>query len=89
MCCPSYENRRFRPSNEGAQEAAAELEATPAEFLGPTAGSSVAGQIEIMTSAATQGVSAVMLSNSAGDQIVPYGAVSRRLRGMSSSRGTR
>ncbi len=45
----------FDQANEGAQEAAAELGATPAEFLGPTADNSVAGQIEIMTNAATQG----------------------------------
>ena len=61
----------FDQANEGAQEAAAELGATPAEFLGPTADNSVAGQIEIMTNAATQGVNAVMLSNNAGDQIIP------------------
>ena len=53
-----------------AQEAAAELGATEAEFLGPTADNSVAGQIEIVTNAATQGVDAVMISNNAGDQIV-------------------
>ena len=61
----------FDQANEGAQEAAAELGATPAEFLGPTADNSVAGQIEIMTNAATQGVNAVMISNNAGDQIEP------------------
>jgi rhamnose transport system substrate-binding protein len=61
----------FDQANQGAQEAAAELGATPAEFLGPTAENSVAGQIEIVTNAATQGVDAVMMSNNAGDQIVP------------------
>ena len=61
----------FDQADEGTQEAAAELGATPAEFLGPTADNSVAGQIEIMTNAATQGVDAVMLSNNAGDRIVP------------------
>ena len=61
----------FDQANEGAQEAAAELGTTPAEFLGPTADNSIDGQIEIMTNAATQGVDAVMLSNNAGDQIVP------------------
>ena len=71
----------FDQANEGAQEAAAELGATPAEFLGPTADNSVAGQIEIMTNAATQGVDAVMMSNNAGDQIVPaVQAASRRRR---------
>ena len=61
----------FDQANQGAQEAAAELGAQPAEFLGPTADNSVAGQIDIVTDAATQGVDAVMMSNNAGDQIVP------------------
>ena len=61
----------FDQANEGAQEAAAELGTNPAEFLGPTADNSVAGQIEIVTNAATQGVDAVMISNNAGDQIEP------------------
>src|SRR5918992_5112950 len=61
----------FDQANQGAQEAAAELGTTPAEFLGPTADNSIDGQIEIMTNAATQGVDAVMISNNAGDQIVP------------------
>jgi rhamnose transport system substrate-binding protein len=61
----------FDEANQGAQEAAAELGASPAEYLGPTAENSIAGQIEIVTNAATQGVNAVMLSNNSGDQIVP------------------
>jgi rhamnose transport system substrate-binding protein len=61
----------FDEANEGAKEAAAELGANEAEFLGPTADNSVAGQIEIVTNAATQGVDAVMISNNAGDQIEP------------------
>lgn len=62
----------FDQANEGAQEAHAEL-ANPGtlEFLGPTPENSVAGQIEIMTTAATQQQGAVMLSNNAGDQIAP------------------
>ena len=46
----------FDQANQGAQEAAAELK-NPAklEFLGPTPENSVAGQIEIVTNAATQG----------------------------------
>src|SRR5262245_47412903 len=61
----------FDQANEGAKEAATELGATEAEFLGPTADNSVAGQIEIVTNAATQGVNALMISNNAGDQIDP------------------
>jgi len=61
----------FDQANQGAQEAAAELGTTPAEFLGPTADNSIDGQIEIVTNAATEGVDAVMISNNAGDQIGP------------------
>jgi rhamnose transport system substrate-binding protein len=61
----------FDQANEGAMEAAQELGANPAEFLGPTAADSVAGQIEIVTNAATQGVDGLMISNNAGDQIEP------------------
>ncbi len=31
----------------------------------------MAGQIEIVTNATTQGVNAIMISNNAGDQIAP------------------
>ena len=44
---------------------------TPLQFLGPTPRNSVAGQIEIVTNATTQGVKAIMISNNSGDQIVP------------------
>jgi rhamnose transport system substrate-binding protein len=62
----------FDQANTGAQEAHAEL-GNPGnlEFLGPTPENSVAGQIEIVTTAATQGQSGIMISNNAGDQIVP------------------
>ena len=62
----------FDEANQGAMEAAAELQ-NPSElqFLGPTPENSVAGQIDIVTTAATQGMDAIMISNNAGDQIVP------------------
>lgn len=62
----------FDQANQGALEAAAEL-GNPAElqFLGPTPENSVAGQIEIITTATTQGVDAIMISNNAGDQLAP------------------
>ncbi len=62
----------FDQANEGAQEAHKEL-GNKGEllFVGPTPENSVAGQIEIMTTSATQGQGAVMLSNNAGDQISP------------------
>ncbi|MGQ7842871.1 rhamnose ABC transporter substrate-binding protein [Granulosicoccus sp. 3-233] len=62
----------FDQANEGAQEAHAELENSgELLFVGPTPENSTAGQIEIMTTSATQGQGAVMLSNNAGDQISP------------------
>ena len=62
----------FDQAHEGALEAQKELQ-NPAElqFLGPTPENSVAGQIEIVTNATTQGVDAIMISNNSGDQIVP------------------
>ena len=62
----------FDQANAGAQEAATELGIpTAPTFTGPTADNSVAGQIEIVTNAPTQGFDVVMLSNNAGDQIAP------------------
>src|SRR5215212_1669160 len=62
----------FDRANQGAQEAAAELQnPTPFDFVGPTAENSVAGQIEFMTNAPAGGYDVVMLSNNSGDQIVP------------------
>jgi rhamnose transport system substrate-binding protein len=62
----------FDQAHQGALEAHAELE-NPGElqFLGPTPENSVAGQIEIVTNATTQGVNAIMISNNSGDQIAP------------------
>lgn len=62
----------FEQTNDGAEEAHAELGNTgELEFIGPTAEDSVAGQIEIVTSATTRSVDAIMISNNAGDQISP------------------
>jgi len=62
----------FDQAHKGAEEAAKKLQnPKPLQFLGPTPQNSVAGQIEIVTNATTQGVNAIMLSNNAGDQIVP------------------
>lgn len=62
----------FDQAHQGAEEAHKELK-NPGKLLfqGPTPENSVAGQIEIMTTSATQKQGAVMLSNNAGDQIVP------------------
>ena len=62
----------FDQTNVGAQEAHAELGNTgDLLYTGPTPENSVAGQIEIMTTSASQGQHIVMLSNNAGEQIVP------------------
>lgn len=68
----------FDQANQGAQEAHAELQ-NPAElqFLGPTPENSAQGQIEIVTTATTQKVSAIMISNNAGDQIAPAAKAAR------------
>ena len=68
----------FDQANEGAQEAAAELGIpTAPTFTGPTADNRVAGQIEQVTNAPTQGFDVVMLSNTAGDQIAPVAATAQ------------
>jgi rhamnose transport system substrate-binding protein len=65
----------FDQAHQGAMEAHAEIGNPGAlEFLGPTPENSVAGQIEILTTASTQGVDAIMISNNAGDQIGPAAA---------------
>lgn len=62
----------FDQANQGAQEAHEELGNTgDLLYTGPTPENSVAGQIEIMTTSASQKRAAVMLSNNAGEQIVP------------------
>ncbi len=62
----------FDQANEGAKEAAGELQVDEAEFLGPaSADACVSGQVDTVTNAATQGVNGVMISNCAGDQIEP------------------
>ena len=62
----------FDQAHRGAEEAAAELKnSAKLQYLGPTPENSVAGQIEIVTNATTQGVNAIMISNNSGDQIVP------------------
>lgn len=68
----------FDQANDGAMEAHAEL-GNPGtlEFIGPTPENSVAGQIEIITTATTQGQDGIMISNNAGDQIVPAARAAR------------
>jgi rhamnose transport system substrate-binding protein len=62
----------FDQANKGAKEAETELENPEAlTFTGPTSENSVQGQIETVTNAPTQDFKVVMLSNNAGDQIVP------------------
>jgi rhamnose transport system substrate-binding protein len=62
----------FDQAHKGALEAEKDLQnSKPLQYLGPTPENSVAGQIEIVTNATTQGVDAIMMSNNSGDQIVP------------------
>src|SRR5918999_318870 len=62
----------FDQANQGAKEAAGELQVDEAEFLGPSSPDNcVSSQIDTVTNASTQGANAVMISNCAGDQIEP------------------
>jgi rhamnose transport system substrate-binding protein len=62
----------FDQANRGAEEAHKELENKGSlQYIGPTPENSVAGQIEMLTTATTQKQNVVMLSNNAGDQIAP------------------
>ena len=62
----------FDQANQGAEEAAEELQADTAEYLGPASPAEcVSGQIDVVTNATTQGRNAIMISNCAGDQIEP------------------
>jgi rhamnose transport system substrate-binding protein len=68
----------FDLANKGALEAAAELQnPTAFTYTGPTPENSVAGQLEQVTNAPTQGFDVVMLSNNAGDQIGPVAAAAQ------------
>jgi rhamnose transport system substrate-binding protein len=68
----------FDQANQGAEEAHAELQNPGTlEFLGPTPENSVAGQIDIVTTAATQEMDGIMISNNAGDQIAPAAQAAR------------
>jgi rhamnose transport system substrate-binding protein len=68
----------FDQAHQGAEEAHKEL-ANPGKLLfeGPTPENSVAGQIEMVTAAGTQGQNAVMISDNAGDQIAPAAKAAR------------
>jgi rhamnose transport system substrate-binding protein len=60
----------FDQANRGAEEAHKELgNKGTLQYIGPTPENSVAGQIEMLTTATTQKQNVVMLSNNAGDQI--------------------
>ena len=63
----------FDQAHKGAEEAAKELQEsdTARSSSARRPQNSVAGQIEIVTNATTQGVKAIMISNNSGDQIVP------------------
>jgi rhamnose transport system substrate-binding protein len=68
----------FDQAHQGAMEAHEEVGNTGTlEFLGPTPENSVAGQIEIVTTATTQGVDAIMISNNSGDQLAPAAQAAR------------
>ena len=72
----------FRQVNEGAQEAHTELGNTgELLLLGPKAGDSTARQIQIVDAATVRGKNAIMISNNAGDKLIPA-AVAAQAKGV-------
>jgi rhamnose transport system substrate-binding protein len=68
----------FDQAHDGAEQAAKELRnPTPLQYTGPILGSGGPSQIEVVTNATAQGVSAIMLSNNSGDEIVPAAKAAR------------
>ena len=69
----------FDHAHKGAREAHNELR-NPGKltYLGPTPENSVAGQIEIVTTATTQNQDGIMISNNSGDQIAPAAKAARK-----------
>ncbi len=62
----------FDQVRQGVEEAAAELQnPAPLIFREPTPANSAADQIDIVTTAVSQTIDAIMLGNNAGDQIAP------------------
>ena len=65
-------NAVFDQAHDGASEAAKELQNPETlQYLAPASGAAGTAQIDIIANATTQGVNAIMISNNAGDQIVP------------------
>lgn len=65
-------SKLFEQAHQGAEQAAQELQnPSPLQFAAPNYGAGGPSQIEIVANATAQGVSAIMLDNNSGDQIVP------------------
>lgn len=72
------DNDVFVQANNGAQEAAAELQLpTPPDFQGPLAADPGSAQVEFMVNAPTRGYNVVMLSNNAGEEIADAAAAAQ------------
>src|SRR5918992_897746 len=67
----STDNPVFTQANEGAEEAAGELETDPASYEGPSSAEDIESQIQIVTNAGTQGLDAVMISNAGSEGVEP------------------
>jgi rhamnose transport system substrate-binding protein len=72
------DNDVFVQANDGAQEAAAELQLpTAPAFLGPVSSDPGEAQVEYMVNAVTEGYNVVMLSNNAGELIADAAAAAQ------------
>ncbi len=70
-------NPVFPQANDGAVEAAGELESEPTELVGPADCADTTAGIDIVTNAVTQQVDVIMVSNNAGDQLGPAAAAAQ------------
>jgi rhamnose transport system substrate-binding protein len=79
MFLPKFlDNEVFVQANNGAQEAAAELQIpTPVDFVGPVSTDPGSAQIDYVVNAPTQGYDVVMLSNNAGEDIADAAAAAQ------------
>ena len=70
MLLPKFtDNQVFQQANEGAQEAAAELGAPAADFVGPASTDTGSAQVAFVVNAPTQEYDVLLISNNVGEEM--------------------
>lgn len=70
MLLPKFtDNQVFQQANEGAQEAAAELGVSPADFVGPASTDTGSAQVAFVVNAPTQEYDVLLISNNVGEEM--------------------